>query len=111
MRQPSLPGAKLLALCAPMRSLDEAPSVHRCSWSAAASPLVARAQSSAMPIIGFLNPQSPEAIAEPMRGLRQGLKDTGFVEGENLTIARCASFSQTGSARPVERDGSRGRGR
>jgi len=39
-----------------------------------------------MPIIGFLYPQSPEAIAEPMRGLRQGLKDTGFVEGENLTI-------------------------
>jgi len=53
---------------------------------AAASPLVAQAQPSAMPIIGFLNPQSPEAIAEPMRGLRQGLKDTGFVEGENLTI-------------------------
>ena len=53
---------------------------------AAASPLVAQAQPSAMPIVGFLNPQSPEAIAEPMRGLRQGLKDAGFVEGENLTI-------------------------
>jgi putative ABC transport system substrate-binding protein len=53
---------------------------------AAASPLVARAQPSATPIIGFLNPQSPEAIAEPMRGLRQGLKDAGFVEGENLRI-------------------------
>src|SRR5262252_444700 len=53
---------------------------------AAASPLLAQAQPSAMPIIGFLNPQSPEAIAEPMRGLRQGLKDAGFVEGENLII-------------------------
>src|SRR5215467_13119264 len=53
---------------------------------AAASPLLAQAQPSAMPIIGFLNPQSPEAIAEPMRGLRHGLKDAGFVEGENLTI-------------------------
>jgi putative ABC transport system substrate-binding protein len=53
---------------------------------AAASPLLAHAQPLPMPIIGFLNPQSPEAIAEPMRGLRQGLKDIGFVEGENLTI-------------------------
>jgi len=53
---------------------------------AAASPLLAQAQPSAMPIIGFLNPQSPEAIAEPMRGLRQGLKDAGFVEGANLII-------------------------
>jgi ABC-type uncharacterized transport system substrate-binding protein len=53
---------------------------------AAASPLVAQAQPSARPIIGFINPQSPEAIAEPMRGLRQGLKDAGFVDGENLTI-------------------------
>jgi len=53
---------------------------------AAASPLLAQAQPLSMPSIGFLNPQSPEAIAEPMRGLRQGLKDTGFVEGENLTI-------------------------
>jgi putative ABC transport system substrate-binding protein len=39
-----------------------------------------------MPVIGFLNPTTPEALAEPMRGLRQGLKDAGFVEGENLTI-------------------------
>ena len=39
-----------------------------------------------IPVIGFLNPTTPEALAEPMRGLRQGLKDAGFVEGENLTI-------------------------
>jgi putative ABC transport system substrate-binding protein len=39
-----------------------------------------------MPVIGFLNPTTPEALAEPMRGLRQGLKDAGYVEGENLTI-------------------------
>jgi len=53
---------------------------------AAAWPLAARAQQPAMPVIGFLNPTTPEALAEPMRGLRQGLKDAGFVEGENLTI-------------------------
>ena len=46
-------------------------------------------------LIGFLNPQSPEAVAEPMRGLRQGLKDTGFVEGENLTIEYRWADNQT----------------
>jgi putative tryptophan/tyrosine transport system substrate-binding protein len=49
-------------------------------------PLAARAQQAGIPVIGFLNPTAPEALAEPMRGLRQGLKDAGFVEGENLTI-------------------------
>ena len=54
--------------------------------AAAAWPVAARAQQPAMPVIGFLNPTAPEALAEPMRGLRQGLKDVGYVEGENLTI-------------------------
>jgi len=54
--------------------------------TATAWPLAARAQPPAMPVIGFLNPTAPEALAEPMRGLRQGLKDVGYVEGENLTI-------------------------
>jgi putative ABC transport system substrate-binding protein len=53
---------------------------------AAAWPLVAGAQQPAMQVIGFLNPTTPEAVAEPIRGLRQGLKDSGYVEGENLTI-------------------------
>jgi len=48
-------------------------------------PFAAPCQHSA-PVIGFLNPQTPEAVAEPIRGLRQGLKDTGLVEGENLMI-------------------------
>ena len=54
--------------------------------AAAAWPLAARAQQAAVPVVGFLNPTTPEALAEPMRGLRQGLKDAGYVEGENLTI-------------------------
>ena len=49
-------------------------------------PLAARAQQPAMPVIGFLDSRSPDPIADRLREFRQGLKDTGFVEGENVAI-------------------------
>jgi putative ABC transport system substrate-binding protein len=49
-------------------------------------PLAARAQVSTMPVVGFLNPASPDAFADRSRAFRHGLKDTGFIEGENVAI-------------------------
>ena len=54
--------------------------------AAATWPLVVWAQQSAMPVIGFLHPASIDVVADRVRAFRQGLKDTGFIEGDNVVI-------------------------
>jgi putative tryptophan/tyrosine transport system substrate-binding protein len=51
--------------------------------AAAAWPLAACAQQSAIPVIGFLHSAS-DTLPDRLHGFRQGLKDTGYAEGENV---------------------------
>src|SRR6201985_2915923 len=54
--------------------------------TAVAWPLAARGQQSGMPVVGFLNSTSPDGFTERLRKFSQGLKEQGFVEGENVAI-------------------------
>src|SRR5215472_18977963 len=53
---------------------------------AAVWPLAARAQQSAMPVVGFLNTRVPGADPHLLAAFRRGLKETGYVAGQNVVI-------------------------
>ena len=52
----------------------------------AAWPLRRERQQPAMPVIGLLDPPSSDTIADRLRAFRQGLKEAGYIEGENMAI-------------------------
>jgi len=57
-----------------------------CAGTAIALPLAARAQRKAMPVVGFLSSRSADESAAYADAFRQGLSDTGFVDGQSVSI-------------------------
>ena len=62
---------------------------------AAAWPLAARAQQPAVPVVGFLDSRPVDAMSARLQAFRQGLKDNGYVEGENVAIVYRLADNQT----------------
>jgi putative ABC transport system substrate-binding protein len=54
--------------------------------SAVAWPLAARAQQAAVPVVGFLSNDSPAILADRLRAFHEGLREAGYVEGDNVAI-------------------------
>ncbi len=63
---------------------------------AVAWPIAAPAEQPAMPVIGVLDPRSPDTFLEGYRAIRQGLKEAGYVEHENVAIEYRWADNQTG---------------
>jgi putative ABC transport system substrate-binding protein len=67
---------------------------------AAALPFAARAQQPALPIVGFLSSRSPEEAAVHTAAFRQGLREAGYVEGQNIAIAFRGQKATTTACQP-----------
>jgi putative tryptophan/tyrosine transport system substrate-binding protein len=63
--------------------------------SVAISPIAARAQQPLMPVIGLLDSRAPRDAPQLLAATRQGLKDIGFVEGQNVAIEYRFAGNQT----------------
>jgi putative tryptophan/tyrosine transport system substrate-binding protein len=62
--------------------------------AAAAWPLAARAQQSAMPVVGFLNSAAPDAFAPYVAGFLQGLRETGYIDAQNVKVEYRWAYGQ-----------------
>src|SRR5215470_8084097 len=69
-----------------MRDFNRRGVIGLVGGAAAALSLAARAQQPAMPVIGFLSPTSLDTFPDRLRAFHRGLKDTSYVEGENVQI-------------------------
>jgi putative ABC transport system substrate-binding protein len=69
-----------------MRRRDRREFIALLGGAATTCPVTGHAQRPVVPVIGFLNLVSPNGFEDRLRGFRQGLKETGYIEGENVVI-------------------------
>src|SRR5436190_3598235 len=72
--------------------------------AAAAWPRAARAQQRALPVVGFLHSQLADTYGDRLRPFRQGLKDAGYVEGQNVTVEYHSGQGQPDRLRALAAD-------